>query len=505
MIPKEIDRVHTRQALQVTTALEPSFNQEACLHPIPSASDPLDFTYDILTHNPHLAVSPQCCWSSLAPFARECTDIPDPGARNNKRHVVTEGTPCSGPAAAYSTQSLTARARDYPHRLTNQHSHQNLAQPTMPPLMLEPRGGLPLRTSADHIKPKASVDQEMDALPPTTPKLRPEASRANTEPSPAVLLQSYFSNNPPTQHQPSTHRNRSPYARPHLRSKSSGSALAAPAMTRAHSLPAVHTVSCSLESAPSSGSLSPLPSASRSPARVRSPFRPQEDGYNPPPRSPSWYEGSATTGGAIESIQEDSELDITPRQQPMQSALAGASFSRSSGSLRRRPASPLHSVSNAPQAPTSFPASVIDANANISMTPTSTSSSPSLGPTKYNEGFPSSLSLHHYASTSSFSSISSTPSSMRSRSPSISSLETIEDAPDLESQAIEAERIRKLRLAADGAESEEDDDGTRRKSLDVPRGFGFGRNGGSGRERKRWSICGGERRGDLDLETIWED
>jgi hypothetical protein len=41
--------------------------------------------------------------------------------------------------------------------------------------------------------------------------------------------------------------------------------------------------------------------------------------------------------------------------------------------------------------------------------------------------------------------------------------------------------------------------------LDVPRGFGFGRNGGSGRERKRWSICGGERRADLDLETIWED
>ena len=342
----------------------------------------------------------------------------------------------------------------------------------MPPLMAEPRGGLPLRSSP------AKPSDHIDALPAVA-KLRPEASRANTEPSPAVLLQSYFSNNPPTQQ----HRNRSPYARPHLRSKSSGSALQAPAMTRAHSLPSVHTASRSLESA----SLSPLP---RSPARVRSPFRPQEDGYIPPPRSPSWYEGSATTGGAIESIQEDSELDITPRQQPVQPT----SFSRSSGSLRRRPASPLHS----------FPASVIDANANISMTPTSTStsSSPSLGPTKYNEGFPSSLSLHHYASTSSFSSISSTPSSMRSRSPSISSLETIEDAPDLESQAIEAERIRKLRAPA---EDEDEEDGSRRRSLDVPRGFGFGRNGGSGRERKRWSICGGERRGDLDLETIWED
>ena len=358
----------------------------------------------------------------------------------------------------------------------------------MPPLMSELRG-LPLR-SADKA-PKA--DQGLDIV--DAAKLRPQVSRATTEPSPAVLLQSYFSNNPPTQHQPSTHRNRSPYARPHLRSKSSGSALQAPAMTRAHSLPSVHTAMRSFES----GSLSPLPS-SRSPARVRSPFKPQDDGYNPPPRSPSWYEGSATTGGAIESIQEDSELDITPRQQPMQSAVAGASLLRSSGSLRRRPASPLHSVS---QAPSSFPASVIDANANISMTPTSTSSSPSLGPTKYNEGFPSSLSLHHYASTSSFSSISSTPSSMRSRSPSISSLETIEDAPDLESQAIEAERMHKLKLIAE--DDEEDDEGPRRRSLDVPRGFGFGRNGGSGRERKRWSICGGERRGDLDLETIWED
>ena len=26
-----------------------------------------------------------------------------------------------------------------------------------------------------------------------------------------------------------------------------------------------------------------------------------------------------------------------------------------------------------------------------------------------------------------------------------------------------------------------------------------------GDKRKRWSVCGAERRGDLDLETIWED
>jgi hypothetical protein len=144
---------------------------------------------------------------------------------------------------------------------------------------------------------------------------------------------------------------------------------------------------------------------------------------------------------------------------------------------------------------------MIDQNASTNMNPSSTSSSPGLSAQKYNEAFPSALSLHHYASNSSFSSISSTPSSARSRSPSISSLDTIEDAPDLESEAVEEESQR-LKLIA---ESDEEDEGPRRRSLDVPRGFGFGRNGGSGRERKRWSICGGERRADLDLETIWED
>lgn len=337
------------------------------------------------------------------------------------------------------------------------------------------------------------------------PKQRSDSARSNTEPSPAVLLQGYFSS-PPASRPTSSHRNRSPYSRPHVRSRSGGSLLAAPAMTRAHSLPSVNSVSRGFDlqsaSPPSGNSLSPSP-GNCSPARVRSPFRiAQEESYVPPPRSPSWYDNSATTGGAIESIQEDSELDITPRQQPV--AAASASFSRS-GSLRRRPASPLHSFANVPaivqQPPTSFPAGVIDQTTNINMNPSSTSSSPSLSAQKYNEAFPSALSLHHYASNSSFSSVSSTPSSARSRSPSISSLDTIEDVPDLESEAVE-EDSQRLKLIA---ESDEEDEGPRRRSLDVPRGFGFGRNGGSGRERKRWSICGGERRADLDLETIWED
>lgn len=28
---------------------------------------------------------------------------------------------------------------------------------------------------------------------------------------------------------------------------------------------------------------------------------------------------------------------------------------------------------------------------------------------------------------------------------------------------------------------------------------------GGSKERKRWSVCGAERRGDLEMETIWED
>ncbi|EME49185.1 hypothetical protein DOTSEDRAFT_163312 [Dothistroma septosporum NZE10] len=330
-------------------------------------------------------------------------------------------------------------------------------------------------------------------LPPL--KQRPEATRSSTDPSPAAL-QGYTSR--PTSGQ----RNRSPYSRSHLRSRSSGAALSAPVMTRAHSSSSIHNPSSrTFElSAPPALSLAPG-SPMKAPARQRSPLRQQEDfsTYNPPPRSPSWFE--TPSGNAIQSIQEDTELDITPRQQAPPPAPMLASFSRSS-SLRRRPASPLHSLTTATP-PSSFPAAIIEqgpaVNAAIG------SNSPSLIPQRYNETHPS---LHHYASSSSFSSIPSTPTSQRSRSPSISSLDTIEDTPDLESEAVELERIERLKLAAERQERAErgedvDDEPRRRSSLDMPRGFGFGR--GSSRERKRWSVCGGERRGDLDLETIYED
>ncbi|KAK6430387.1 hypothetical protein LTR95_013459 [Oleoguttula sp. CCFEE 5521] len=336
---------------------------------------------------------------------------------------------------------------------------------------------------------QTAVDDEAIVIIDARPKDRPSTARSATDPSPSAILQDYFGSLPAGR-PVSSHRNRSPYSRSHLRSRSSGSTLQAPLMTRAHSLPSEHAASRAFESpSPSSGSLSPAP---RSPARVRSPFKQQQDDtYQPPPRSPSWYEGTTpSSGGGIESIHEDLELDLTPRAQqplPSPSAIAGAPFSR---------------AANVPSP--SFPASVIDQNVPIHLSTPSSSSSPSLGATKFNNSFPSGLSLHHYASNSSFSSLSSTPSSMRSRSPSISSLDTIEDAPDAESEAVEEERKRMAERDESGEESGEEE-GRRRKSLDSKgSGFGFAR-GSVAREKKRWSICGGERRGDLDLETIWED
>lgn len=135
---------------------------------------------------------------------------------------------------------------------------------------------------------------------------------------------------------------------------------------------------------------------------------------------------------------------------------------------RRRPSSPLHV----------YPGNNVGSQA---------MGSPTLS-SKYNEAFPA-------YSSSSASSIPSTPTSLRSRSPSISSLETIPDIPDAEAAASEDDQVAALKAAAD----REDDGVSRRRTHDVsgpiPR---FGR-------AKRWSVCGAERRQDLDLETIWED
>jgi hypothetical protein len=153
----------------------------------------------------------------------------------------------------------------------------------------------------------------------------------------------------------------------------------------------------------------------------------------------------------------------------------------------------LTSPLNAPQMNRTRSLPGVNVNGHISYLSPFQQSSPAGSPRKpfIDEAFPAAYP----------SSVSSTPTSSRSRSPSISSLETILDSPDAEEAALEAERMAQLNAAADAADGGESKG---RNSLDVPargRTLGFG----SRDKRKRWSVCGAERRGDLDLETIWED
>lgn len=54
-------------------------------------------------------------------------------------------------------------------------------------------------------------------------------------------------------------------------------------------------------------------------------------------------------------------------------------------------------------------------------------------------------------------------------------------------------------------DEDESNSGGRRSPMDGSRdNFGAGRRGAADK-RKRWSVCGGEKRGDLELETIWEE
>ncbi|KAF2451992.1 hypothetical protein P171DRAFT_459799 [Karstenula rhodostoma CBS 690.94] len=310
------------------------------------------------------------------------------------------------------------------------------------------------RTAArpEQLPPSSKAETPVDTLPamgktmrspPSEP--RPSTPHAQTEPAPSF-------DTLPT-HTPRA-RNRSPYSRSHLRSSSASGPVFAPPMMRAHSLPTVINATGHL-------SLSPSP-LTRSPRS-----------------QPALYEDSYSHSGApsVCDISEDAELELTPNTGTIQpSPISSLYSSTSSLSRRRRPASPLHHVSfgGAPMAPPV-------------RTPTSGLPSPLLSAAKFNEPFPG-MSSHYPISLSS--------------SPSISSLETIPDTPDEEEEAIEADRIAKLKAAAD---REDERISGRRSSLDVPggsgRAFGFGKRD----SRKRWSVCGAERRGDLDLETIWED
>jgi hypothetical protein len=310
-------------------------------------------------------------------------------------------------------------------------------------------------------------DDSMTSRRPTTPRSQTAPSFETT---PASSLT-----------QP---RNRSPYSRSHMRSQS-GPGLNAPPMTRAHSLPTVMHPTGNLTLSPSPVPLNRSSSPLRSPKRTRSPrgLEPRPLTAGPHDRYGSGIRpasvGSFEGAPSVCDISEDAELELTPRAS---SGVASLYSSTGSLSRRRRPASPLYQV---------FVPFGTPGTSSVS-TPTSTASSPLLAPSKFNEHYPASLAS---------SSVPSTPTSMRSRSPSISSLETIEDSPDAEDEALEADRIARLKAAADREDGGEE----RRSSLDVPEGRGRSLGFGKRDSRKRWSVCGAERRQDLDLETIWED
>ncbi|KAI1385082.1 uncharacterized protein F4822DRAFT_382603 [Hypoxylon trugodes] len=257
-------------------------------------------------------------------------------------------------------------------------------------------------------------------------------------------------------------RTTSPLSGVHTRSKSVAS-LAPPTIGRTRSMPGVD----------GSGRIIYPPtlrpdSPSGSPSRNRAPRKAVDEAY--PPTSP-------IRSTVLESEKRHTEL----------SSSSNPGITTFSNPTHRRTSSPLRFAAFSTSSSTS----------SLPGTPSATASSPSFKP----EGLSNSYSFPSYYPSSS---IPSTPSSMRSRSPSISSLETIPDSPDAEEAALEAERIAQLKAAADAAEDGDSGDAKGRGSLDVPtRGRTLGI--GSRDKRKRWSVCGAERRGDLDLETIWED
>jgi len=284
---------------------------------------------------------------------------------------------------------------------------------------------------------------------------KPPTLRRSTDPSPTSSPTSPSWT--PTSALPFRPRAASPLSISHIRSRSAASL--APPMTRTQSMPGVNGAG-HLAYSPQLRPQSP----SGSPSRVRLPRKPADEAF---PSSPTRV-----------SVH-DPERRLTER-----SSAPNLGLGLTSARLRR-PSSPLRHVAHSSTG--SLP--------NVPETPSSVTSSPSY---RTSETFTANYSFGiSYPS----SSVPSTPTSARSRSPSISSLETIPDSPDAEEAALEAERIAQLKAAADAAEG---GDAKGRSSLDVPvrgRTLGFG----SRDKRKRWSVCGAERRQDLDLETIWED
>jgi hypothetical protein len=326
-----------------------------------------------------------------------------------------------------------------------------------------------LRLQESPLYENAGSDRELSMKPPTI--------RRSTEPTPPSPRSPILSS-PSIPYRP---RNTSPYSRGHFRSKSTTSALAPP-MSRAQSMPGFNGAGHLLIS-PQQRPSSPL----GSPSRVRTPRKPVDDVF--PGLQNRGLRDISETGG-------DSSEEHTPRATERSSSPVLGLPQAANLPRARRPSSPLR-----------YLAQQNVTNSATPTTPSSITSSPSYQSSRFNDTF---LGTGTYSGSFSYpgsfasSSVPSTPTSLRSRSPSISSLETIPDSPDAEEAALEAERIAQLKAAADAADS--GDEGKTEGQLENSGGRGtLGVGFGARDKRKRWSVCGAERRGDLNLDTIWED
>jgi hypothetical protein len=316
------------------------------------------------------------------------------------------------------------------------------------------------------------VDQVDNREVPT----KPPTIRRSTDPTPHSPHSPISAS--PIPYRP---RNISPYSRGHLRSKSQTSALAQP-MSRAQSLPGFNGAGQILFSTQHRSA-----SPHGSPSRARALRKPVDD----------VFPGLPNRG--LKDISETGPLtlhDEIPTSERSSSPDLGLplhnTFPRS-----RRPSSPLRYT--------------IQPNATTGLTAPNSPSGITSWSSYQSSRFDSFLNANAYTGTLSYpgsfasSSVPSTPTSARSRSPSISSLETIPDSPDAEEAALEADRIAQLKVAADAADGVEELKAKALLEASGGRGRTLGVSFGSRDKRKRWSVCGAERRGDLNLDTIWED
>ncbi|KAA8646319.1 hypothetical protein EYZ11_008446 [Aspergillus tanneri] len=325
---------------------------------------------------------------------------------------------------------------------------------------------------ASHLPPEGIVlpPSPMNSVDSTTSAVE------TTEPEESVMITLTL-----TPHPPAASPSRLPFTRSHFRSRSLAEVPGLP-MTRARSSPGLDSRGRYIFV---NGRDAPANFVDNTPKR----YLPLQatSGEN--------LEARMVPRNISQTISEHAELDTgmasSQGVHPAASPMFSYTFPRIG---RRRPSSPLHFHAGNP-------------TGQSSSSPSSAHSSPVILNSRYNESYPA-------HSASSTSSIPSTPTSIRSRSPSISSLETIPDIPDAEAEATEADQIAALKAAADRAdEAEAAANGNRRRGTSDTSGpsstfmnmRGSSGYGARADKRKRWSVCGAERRQDLDLETIWED